>query len=127
MQGCLMSARKEALERVRFDERLAGYALAEDEDFSWRLSRLGRIRYLPDAFVDHKNTGFSSTGTRDFNRMVVVNRSYLFRKNFKATPLARAQFAGLIALLMLHRVLNREWAGVRGLAEGSLEAWRIRA
>ena len=127
MQGCLMSARREWLQRVRFDERLAGYALAEDEDFSCRLSRVGRIRYLPQAVVHHKNTGFSSTGTRDFNRMVVVNRTYLFRKNFRRTPLARIQFAGLIALLAAHRVVNREWAGVRGLAEGSLEAWRSRA
>ena len=47
MYGCLMSARRELAARVRFDEQLSGYALAEDEDFSYRLSRLGRLRYLP--------------------------------------------------------------------------------
>ncbi len=127
MQGCLMSGRREIVEDVGFDEHLTGYALAEDEDFSYRLSRVGRVRYLPDAVVDHKNSGFRSTGTRRFNRDVVVNRTYLFRKNFRRTPLARLQFAGLILLLVAHRALNAEWKGVRGLAEGSLEAWRDRA
>lgn len=127
MQGCLMSARREIVEEVGFDEHLTGYALAEDEDFSYRLSRVGRVRYLPDAIVDHKNTGFRSTGTRRFNRDVAVNRTYLFRKNFRRTPLARLQFAGLILVLVAHRGLNGEWEGVRGLLEGSLEAWRDRA
>ena len=127
MQGCLMSARREVAEEVGFDEQLPGYALAEDEDFSWRLSRVGRVRYLPDAVVDHKNTGFRSTGTRGFNRDVVVNRTYLFRKNFPRTPLARLQFGGLILVLVAHRALNGEREGVRGLLEGSLAAWRDRA
>ncbi|CAN5518867.1 hypothetical protein BH20ACT19_BH20ACT19_08430 [soil metagenome] len=124
MQGCLMSVRRERAAAVGFDERLTGYALAEDEDFSYRLSRTGRLRYLPDAIVHHKNTGMKSSAVRSFNRDVVVNRAYLFRKNFRRTPLARAQFAGLVLVLVAHRVLNREWAGVRGLVDGSVEAWR---
>jgi glycosyltransferase involved in cell wall biosynthesis len=53
-----------------------------------------------------------------------VNRSYLFRKNFERGPLARLQFAMLIALFMVHRLVNREWAEFRGLVEGSLAARR---
>ncbi|MGI8873933.1 MAG: glycosyltransferase family 4 protein, partial [Egibacteraceae bacterium] len=37
------------------------------------------------------------------------------------------QFAGLILVLAAHRAVNGEWEGVRGLASGSLEAWRDRA
>src|SRR5207244_327928 len=92
MQGCFMSARRTALEQVRFDEEMAGYALGKDEDFSYRLSRLGRIRYLPNIVVHHKKLGFRSQDTREFDRLVVVNRAYLFQKNFRQTPLARAQF-----------------------------------
>lgn len=124
MQGCLMTARRSEALRLRFDERLAGYALAEDEDFSYRLSRVGRIRYLPAAVVEHKNTGFKTTGTRGFNRMVAVNRAYLFRKNFRRTPRTRTQFGLLMLMLAAHRGVNGEWEGVRGLAEGSLQAWR---
>ena len=126
MQGCLMSARTEVARRLRFDENLAGYALLEDEDFSYRLSRAGRLRYVPQAILHHANTGGRGSGGREFNRMVVVNRAYLFRKNFRRTPLARAQFAMLIAVLAVHRALNREWAGLVGLAEGSADAFRSR-
>lgn len=124
MPGCLMSARRSVAEVVGFDEGLPGYGLAEDEDFSYRLSRIGRIRHVPEAVVTHERTGGQSSGTRPFNRDVVVNRAYLFRKNFRRTPLARLGFALLVALLVAHRAVNREWAGVRGLAEGSLAAWR---
>ena len=129
MLGGLATARREVAAHVRFDELLTGYAYLEDEDFSRRLAGLGRIRFLPDAQVLHKNVGAGDklgAGARDFNRTVVVNRAYLFRKNFRRTPLARAQFALLVGVLLVHRAVNGEWAGVRGLAEGAVEAWRRR-
>ena len=126
MQGCFMSARRAAAAATRFDESLTGYALAEDEDFSYRLSRRGRIRFLPRAVVHHKNLGFGTRDRRAFGRQVVVNRTYLFRKNFRRTVPARAQFALFISLLLVHRALNREWAELRGLLEGALAAWRRR-
>jgi GT2 family glycosyltransferase len=120
MLGCFMSARREVAARVRFDERLTGYALAEDEDFSYRLSRHGRIRYLPGVVVHHKKLGFASKDSREFGRLVIANRAYLFRKNFRQTRLARAQFGLLIGVLLAHRVVNREWRGAIGLLEGTL-------
>ena len=128
MLGGLMSARRDLAARLRFDERLTGYALMEDEDFSYRLSRLGRIRFLPSASVVHRRITADryTAGGRDFGRTVVLNRAYLFRKNFRRTPVARLQFALLIGVLALHRAVNGEWAGVRGLIEGSVEAWRQR-
>lgn len=127
MQGCFMSARTEAAAAVRFDEHLGGYALAEDEDFSYRLSRLGRIRYLPQLIVRHRKLGFGSADERRFGCLVVVNRAYLFRKNFRRTLLARAQFAMLIALLIGHRLINGEWRGAQGLLEGSYKVLRERS
>jgi glycosyltransferase involved in cell wall biosynthesis len=128
MLGGLMSARAEPARRIRFDEELRGYGLLEDEDFSYRLSRLGRIRFLPSASVVHRNVGAERklSRARAFNRTVVVNRTYLFRKNFRRTPVARAQFALLIGVLAVHRAVNGEWDGVRGIVEGSVEAWRQR-
>jgi len=124
MQGCFMSARRETAAAVRFDEQLGGYALAEDEDFSYRLSRLGRVRYAPNIVIHHRKLGFGSQDARRFGRLVVVNRTYLFRKNFRRTPLARLQFGLLVILLVGHRLVNREWSGARGLLEGSVQAWR---
>jgi GT2 family glycosyltransferase len=126
MSGCFMTARRESALEIGFDEQLTGYALAEDEDFSYRLSRLGRIRYLPQATVLHLKTGFTTRDERVFGRTVVRNRAYLFRKNFRRTPLARAQFGFLVAGLVAHRLVNREWRGALGLAEGAWEALRGR-
>jgi GT2 family glycosyltransferase len=117
MQGAFMSARTQPAREVRFDERLTGYGLAEDEDFSCRLARRGRIRYLGNAVVDHDNAGFHGKDRRTFSHQVVRNRSYLFEKNFPQTRSARARFLGMLAVLVVHRLLNRDVAGARGLIE----------
>ena len=127
MRGCFMSARIGAARTVRFDEHMSGYALAEDEDFSYRLSQLGRIRYIANIVVEHRKLGFGSADERRFGRLVVVNRAYLFRKNFEQTPLARAQFVLLVAMLVGHRVVNREWRGAQGLLEGAAQVLRGRS
>jgi GT2 family glycosyltransferase len=124
MPGPFMSARRDAAAAVRFDERLTGYALGEDDDFSFRLSRTGRIRYLPDALVYHREVGQRALDQRTFNRNLVVNRSYLLRKNFGTHPRARLGFGAMVAVFCAHRIINREWAGLRGLLEGLVEVRR---
>lgn len=124
MQGCFMTARADIAQEVGFDESLAGYGFVEDEDFSCRLSRRGRIRYEPAAVVDHDNTGFGTRDRRRFSRQMLLGRSYLFHKNFSPTPLARLQFGLLVAVLLAHRAVNRDWAGARGLLDGTIDLWR---
>ena len=89
------------------------------------LTRYGYPRRVQDE-TRERNVDADRKRDREFNRDVVVNRAYLFRKNFRRTPLARLQFGLLVGLLLVHRVVNGEWAGVRGLLEGSVEAWRAR-
>jgi GT2 family glycosyltransferase len=122
--GCLASARREAAVLTRFDELLSGYALAEDEDFSYRLSRLGRVRYIPWPSIWHENHGVRDR--RAVNKMLVLNRTYLFKKNFPQTALARTQFDLLLATLLAHRLVNGEWDAARGLLDGYRELWRRR-
>ena len=123
MHGSCMTVRKEIAKEVRFDEHLAGYALGEDEDFSYRLSRRGRIVYDPDLVVHHAKFGATGSDARRFGRQVVVNRHYLFHKNFSPRPLARLQFGMFIGMLVAHRLLNLEWAGARGLLDGVRAIW----
>jgi GT2 family glycosyltransferase len=118
MLGCFMAVRKEAALRVCFDERLPGYGLGEDEDFCYRLSRIGRIAYRPDIRVWHLNLGFRTIDRRALSKDVVVNRYYLFKKNFPQTVLARAGFALLICILFVHRIVNQDLAGIKGLVDG---------
>lgn len=126
MPGPLMSARREVAAAVRFDERLTAYSLGEDDDFSYRVSRRGRIRYEPAASVYHHELGWRNMDRGKMDRLQVVNRTYLFRKNFSTTLRARAAFWALILLLFAHRVLNREWSGLRGLLEGVRQVRRSR-
>ena len=118
-----MSARRELASEVRFDEMLGAYALAEDEDFSYRLSKLGRVRYAPEIVLEHRKLGFGSQDPRRFGRLVVVNRAYLFRKNFKQTLRARAGFVVLVGGLLLHRLVNRDWRGAQGILEGARDVF----
>jgi glucosyl-dolichyl phosphate glucuronosyltransferase len=124
MPGALMSARRAIAADVRFDERLSGYALGEDDDFSYRLSRRGTIRYLPAAVVDHLALGTSTMDRRVQDRLVIINRTYLYRKNFGGTLRGRLGFIALIGVIFTHRAINREWQGVRGLIDGLREVWR---
>jgi glycosyltransferase involved in cell wall biosynthesis len=126
MYGPLMSARRELAADVRFDERLSAYALGEDDDFSYRLSRRGRLRFEPTAVVHHHELGRRGMDQRKIDRLHVINKSYLFHKNFPQTLRARAGFAALLGMLCVHRAINREWAGVRGLLDGIAEVRRSR-
>ena len=67
---------------------------------------------------------FGSRDQRTFNRQLVVNRWHLFRKNFRVRPLSVLGFAWMVAVLVAHRAVNRDWAGIRGLAEGTVAAAR---
>lgn len=125
MPGGLLFARREPALELRFDEGLTGYAVAEDEDFSYRLSRRGRIRYLASIVVAHER--FGPRDMRGVSRSLVVNRTYLFRKNFDQTPLARIEFFVFICVLLGHRLVNRDWASLRGLLEGVIDVVRRRA
>jgi GT2 family glycosyltransferase len=124
MYGPLMTARREIAAQVGFDERLSGYSLCEDDDFSYRVSRVGRVRYIPDAVVHHREAGRRTADQRHLERLRVIDRAYMFHKNFRQTPSARMGFAALIAMLFAHRALNGEWSGVRGLLEGVRELRR---
>lgn len=125
MQGAFMSARRSPAVSVGFDELLTGYGLAEDEDFSYRLSRIGRIRYLGDAHVHHDNRGFGARDRREFSRQVIRHRRYLFEKNFPQTRLARLDFFRLECALVLHRLLNGDLVGARSLLGAILRRDRL--
>ena len=122
MVGCFMSARRHVLESVRFDDDLS--TPGQDVDFSYRLSRHGRLRYVPEITVYHEKTGFSTRSSREYDQRLLRNSFYLFRKNFEQTPLARFQFGVFVLLLFLHRAANRDFGGLRGLAEGLAAVWR---
>jgi GT2 family glycosyltransferase len=114
MHGCLMCVRRETAAAVEFDVRLA---LAEDEDFAYRLSRIGRVRHDPRLVVNHRKLGFLSRDRREADRSLLVSRRYIFRKNFEQRPIARFQFGALAVGLVVHRLINLDFQGALGILD----------
>ncbi|MDA0182999.1 glycosyltransferase [Solirubrobacter phytolaccae] len=129
MSGCFMAARIQDARATRFDERLEapnGYAFLDDEDFAYRLSRRGRLIYTPKAQLVHRNTGFSTSRAREFNRRLVVRRHYTLEKSFSDRRGAHAHWWAMMAITVVHRVVNADWQGARGLLDGLWDVARRR-
>jgi hypothetical protein len=125
IQGAFVSARRDAVVAVRFDERPSGYALDEEEEFSYRLSRRGRVLYLSEAVVVYRKISFISRDLHAFRRTVIVKQAYLFRNYFRLALLARLEFALpalLLFLLLAHQLAGPKWAGTLRLVEGAVQA-----
>ena len=56
LNGCSMSFRMTVFDEVKFDNGLQGYSMGEDYDFSFRVSRIGRLAVEPAATCIHHLT-----------------------------------------------------------------------
>jgi GT2 family glycosyltransferase len=86
LSGCNMTFRREVLETHRFDERLAGYALGEDLQLSYRVSRRWRLVLTPDARLAHRHTGGGRPQPDAYQRMAIFNRYLFFREHVRRRP-----------------------------------------
>ena len=80
IRGTAASYRREVFEAERFDESFPGYALAEDCEFSYRVSRRWRLLVEPAARTCHSPSTASRPDARMFHRMSVVHSWQLFRR-----------------------------------------------
>jgi GT2 family glycosyltransferase len=88
VHGCAMAFRTSAVRDVRFTEKLTGYCMGEDFDFSVRVRRIGELRLASEAHVRHDRS--------PINRLDLPSllqwRTRNFRSFFRASP--DAQTAG---------------------------------
>jgi GT2 family glycosyltransferase len=73
--------RCEALKPDVFDEFFEGYSYLEDLDFSYAISRLGRLAIVADAGFSHFPSQEGRVSSRQFGRCEVRNRLYFVRKH----------------------------------------------
>jgi len=118
LSGCNMSYRREVLERLRFDERLNGYALGEDLQFSYRVSRAWRLVLTPRARLEHRQASGGRPESAAYRAMAVRNRFVFFRDQVARGPLDWAAYAwsSLGELLLVLRAPRRR--GLAGLVRG---------
>jgi GT2 family glycosyltransferase len=74
LSGCSMSYRTSALDGLRFDERRGGNGLGEDVDFSARLGSRGRLLWVPDARVEHRQSAINRESALRVKRKAVAHR-----------------------------------------------------
>ncbi|MBE2318740.1 glycosyltransferase family 2 protein [Solirubrobacter sp. CPCC 204708] len=129
MSGCFMAARMDDARATRFDERLEapnGYAFLDDEDFAYRLAQRGRLIYTPEARLVHRATGLRTSRAREFNRRLVIRRHYTLEKSFSDRRGAHAHWWLMMAIHVVHRAVNTDWQGARGLLDGLWDVARRR-
>jgi glycosyltransferase involved in cell wall biosynthesis len=83
LSGCNMSFRREVFADELFDERLSGYAIGEDLQFSYRVSRRWKLVLTPRARVDHRHVAGGRPRAGKLEEMRVINR-FLFVRDVVA-------------------------------------------
>jgi GT2 family glycosyltransferase len=101
---CGLAYRRRVFDEFDFDESLGreGYALKEDVDFSYRVSRRFKLLVTPHASFRHFKTPTSRIAVRQKSRMHIVNNYQLFRKNLEGTPLQWLAFCWAMVGRMIY-------------------------
>jgi len=86
LSGCNMTFRRDVLATHRFDERLAGYALGEDLELSYRVSSRWRLVATPAARLAHHHVGGGRPAPNAYQRMAVFHRYLFFREHVRRRP-----------------------------------------
>ncbi len=105
LPGCNMNYRRDALKGERFDEFFVGYSYREDAEFSYRISKKGRVRMLPDAKLWHNYSTSNRLTEAQLKTMKIKNYAYMFRKFKGKNPVAKLLFAySLLGLTVIDAV-----------------------
>lgn len=131
LYGCNMHVRRSALDRVRFDERLPGYAWLEDRDFSERVRGLGRVGRFTGSRVVHLGVPSGRQPGLRMGYAQVVNPLYLWRRAGSLPARDAAALVGRVTLRNLAGALRPDplvdrRGRLRGNARGLADAFRGR-
>jgi len=122
--GCA-SYRRELISRFRFDERLEGYSMDEDLDFSYRVGRSTELVVHPEAKLHHRVSPVARHSIRESRRDLLVHRYWFVEKNLKH-PLRKPAFWWKIfgSYLMASLSKNPDAREAKmGIEEGARMAW----
>lgn len=125
LQGFNMSFVRAVFLRYRFDESLSGYALKEDVDLSYRISRELPLYQTPDARLAHNRSSVARIDHRSRQKKEVVNNVYFFNKNMAGRCGSRVLFLwsmlGGLLRFATQGVLGGQWEALQGFMDGIRE------
>lgn len=119
MPGGMATYRKSIFSNFRFDEYYSrNGAGREDLDFSFKVSRRYKLLFIPNAVLEHKESGISRISEEQFGYIQVVERYYFIKKNMNRlinkTAFWWSIFGVIVINLAKHRV-QRLKGNFRGL------------
>ena len=108
LSGCNMNFRAELFyqELLRFDEYLSDYAYMEDQDFSVRASRYGKLRQIIKAGLLHHVSRVSRISEKRRFEMYVINSYYLLRKNLSPHAFNFICYAWRLVGKLFHSIIT---------------------
>jgi glycosyltransferase involved in cell wall biosynthesis len=118
LSGCNMAYRREVLDALSFDERLGGYALGEDLQFSYRVSRRWTLVLTPDARLEHRHAGGGRPARDEHQAMAVFNRYLFFREHLARGPVDWIAYVWSSLGAMLLTLRDPGGRGLRGALTG---------
>jgi glycosyltransferase involved in cell wall biosynthesis len=122
LPGGLTGWRREVLNEFKFDERLPGPSICEDDDFSYRVSRKYVNIFTPYAKLVHKVSPIARDKHSEIAKMTVVARYYLSKKNLPQTLKHKLAFCwsmiGLCLQETLHAATGLNIEVLKGLIAG---------
>ena len=124
--GCRMSFRREAILQEMFEPLLRYYAILEDMDASYRVSRQGLLVEAVNAQIHHFHSGSGRISRFKVSVLSALNQALLLRKYSDNYQRDRQRFY----ILMIRRIiaevlkdaLSRRWSLPQ--ARGLLTAWK---
>ncbi len=129
LTGNNMSYPRRIFEEFQFDENLDGYAVKEDADFSYRVSRKYRLYQTPHARLAHRRSEVARGSAAAISRMRVVNSYYVFAKNIPQTWPNRLLFAWSLCGRLVYAaylvVAERDSGYLTGTVVGIWRLFRI--
>jgi GT2 family glycosyltransferase len=104
LSGCNMCYRSEIFFKygLRFDEKLTNYSYMEDQDFSIRASKYGKLRQLKSAKIIHHVSSSARMDYKKWFEMYVINSYYLLQKNYSPKLINYLAYSWRLAGKLFH-------------------------
>lgn len=122
MPTCICSYYKKVLDKFRFDESLDRYALAEDWDLSYRVSRRYKLYQTPYACLFHKGSPISRVKEREFRRLLIRNSYYIAKKHIPKGDMKWLAYywsvAGYVIFTFIRGIRNFNFNELIGVLDG---------
>lgn len=116
--------RREVFSKDVFDEFFQSYSYLEDLDFSYTISRAGRLAIVADAGFSHFPSAGGRVSVRQFGRCEVRNRLYFVRKHCLSLPRCYLGLAIRLGMSTCSALMHLD-SNMLGRAIGNIEGLMV--